>query len=167
MEQRTSWSATKWTDLRGATACPTGSHSPQDEPLENCVIPGCVSGSPANRVKLDFEVLEPHAMHFRGKRRGLDAQERGSAVGPVDLASSFGERFEDELAFLLLEILQGNGNASSKEEADRVVREITAGGGRAIAVQANVAKKAHIERLFVESKKAFGPLDILVNNAGI
>src|SRR5204863_1139089 len=47
------------------------------------------------------------------------------------------------------------------------VREITAQGGKAIAVQANVSKPADIERLFAETKKAFGRLDILVNNAGI
>src|SRR6059036_1125110 len=57
--------------------------------------------------------------------------------------------------------------ASSKEGADRVVAEISGKGGKAIAVQANVAKKAEIERLFAETKKAFGRLDILVNNAGI
>jgi 3-oxoacyl-[acyl-carrier protein] reductase len=57
--------------------------------------------------------------------------------------------------------------ASSKESADHVVAEITDRGGTAIAVQANVAKQADIERLFSEAKKAFGRLDILVNNAGI
>jgi 3-oxoacyl-[acyl-carrier protein] reductase len=57
--------------------------------------------------------------------------------------------------------------ASSKEGADRVVAEIRSHGGKAIAVQANVAKKAEIERLFAEAKTAFGTLDILVNNAGI
>jgi 3-oxoacyl-[acyl-carrier protein] reductase len=57
--------------------------------------------------------------------------------------------------------------ASSKAGADKVVGEITAQGGKAIAVQGNVAKKADIERLFAETKKAFGRLDILVNNAGI
>lgn len=57
--------------------------------------------------------------------------------------------------------------ASSKDGADRVVAEITRQGGKAIAVQANVARQADIERLFSEAKKAFGPLDILVNNAGI
>jgi 3-oxoacyl-[acyl-carrier protein] reductase len=57
--------------------------------------------------------------------------------------------------------------ASSKQDADRVVDEIAKRGGRAIAVQANVAKKAEIERLFAETRKAFGKLDILVNNAGI
>jgi 3-oxoacyl-[acyl-carrier protein] reductase len=56
--------------------------------------------------------------------------------------------------------------ASSKAGADRVVEEITSKGGRAVAVQANVAKKAEIERLFAETKRAFGPVDILVNNAG-
>jgi len=57
--------------------------------------------------------------------------------------------------------------ASSKDGADRVVAEITREGGSAIAVQANVARQADIERLFSEAQKAFGPLDILVNNAGI
>jgi 3-oxoacyl-[acyl-carrier protein] reductase len=57
--------------------------------------------------------------------------------------------------------------ASSKEGADRVVNEITKGGGKAIAVQADVAKKKDIERLFAETKKAFGQLEILVNNAGV
>ena len=57
--------------------------------------------------------------------------------------------------------------SSSKEGADRVVTEITGSGGRAVAVQADVAKRAEIVRLFAETKKAFGRLDILINNAGI
>ena len=57
--------------------------------------------------------------------------------------------------------------ASSKTGADKVVDEITKQGGRAVAVQADVAKKADIDRLFAETKKAFGQLDVLVNNAGI
>src|SRR5205085_11532030 len=57
--------------------------------------------------------------------------------------------------------------ASSKEGAERVVTQITGKGGRAIAVQANVAKQADIQRLFAEAKKAFGRIDILVNNAGV
>ena len=57
--------------------------------------------------------------------------------------------------------------ASSKEGAERVVAEIIRDGGKAIAVQANVANKPEIERLFAETKKAFGALDILVNNAGV
>src|SRR5437763_1435705 len=57
--------------------------------------------------------------------------------------------------------------ASSKEGADRVVSEIVGNGGKALAVQANVAKQADVQRLFAETKKAFGRLDVLVNNAGI
>jgi 3-oxoacyl-[acyl-carrier protein] reductase len=57
--------------------------------------------------------------------------------------------------------------ASSKEGAEKVVAEIASAGGRAIAVKANVAKKADIDQLFAETKKAFGPVDVLVNNAGI
>jgi 3-oxoacyl-[acyl-carrier protein] reductase len=55
----------------------------------------------------------------------------------------------------------------SKEGADRTVYDITRKGGKAVAVQANVAKQSDIQRLFSETKKAFGRLDILVNNAGI
>jgi 3-oxoacyl-[acyl-carrier protein] reductase len=57
--------------------------------------------------------------------------------------------------------------SSSKEGADRVVQEITAKGGKAIAVQGDVSKLADIQRLFAETKKAYGKLNILVNNAGI
>ena len=57
--------------------------------------------------------------------------------------------------------------ASSKEGADRVVDQITKRGGKAIAVKANVAKKAEVEHLFAATKKAFGKVDILVNNAGV
>ena len=57
--------------------------------------------------------------------------------------------------------------ASSKEGADRVVDEITKIGGKAIAVQANVTKKAEVEQLFAKTQEVLGRLDILVNNAGI
>src|SRR5262245_7230334 len=57
--------------------------------------------------------------------------------------------------------------SSSKEGAERVVGEISGRGGRAIAVQANVAKPEDIRRLFAQATKAFGKIDILVNNAGI
>jgi 3-oxoacyl-[acyl-carrier protein] reductase len=57
--------------------------------------------------------------------------------------------------------------SSSKAGADRVVAEIVKKGGKAIAVQANVAQQADIRRLFAEAKKAFDKVDMLVNNAGI
>ncbi len=44
---------------------------------------------------------------------------------------------------------------------------ISAAGGKAIAVKADVAKAEEIARLFEEAQAAFGRIDILVNNAGI
>jgi len=57
--------------------------------------------------------------------------------------------------------------SSSKSGADKVVGEITKAGGKAIAVQGDVSKQADVNRLFAETKKAYGHLDILVNNAGV
>ncbi len=51
--------------------------------------------------------------------------------------------------------------------AKLVVEGIKASGGEAIAVQTNVASDDDLQRLFTETKQAFGTLDILVNNAGI
>lgn len=57
--------------------------------------------------------------------------------------------------------------SSSKEGAQKVVDKITKNGGKATAIQANIADPKEIEKLFSESKKAFGKIDILVNNAGV
>ena len=57
--------------------------------------------------------------------------------------------------------------SSAKQDADRVVDEISKRGGKAIAIQGNVSKKTEVARLFAEAEKAFGKIDILVNNAGV
>jgi 3-oxoacyl-[acyl-carrier protein] reductase len=56
---------------------------------------------------------------------------------------------------------------TSKEGADRVVSDIVAAGGTAIAVCADVSNEEHIAELFRVTKDNFGRLDILVNNAGV
>ena len=56
--------------------------------------------------------------------------------------------------------------SSSQAQADHVVQEITATGGKAVAIQGDVSKQADITRLFNETKKAYGKLNVLVNNAG-
>jgi 3-oxoacyl-[acyl-carrier protein] reductase len=53
------------------------------------------------------------------------------------------------------------------QAADEVVRGITAHGGRAVAIAADVAHAADVDRLIQTAIEAFGRLDILVNNAGI
>lgn len=57
--------------------------------------------------------------------------------------------------------------SSAKSGADKVVEEIVANGGKAIAIQGNVSKEEDVTRLFAETTKAFGAVDILVNNAGV
>jgi len=57
--------------------------------------------------------------------------------------------------------------ASSREGADKVVAQIVAAGGKALAVQGDVSKSADVTRLFAETKAAFGLVDVLVNNAGV
>jgi 3-oxoacyl-[acyl-carrier protein] reductase len=57
--------------------------------------------------------------------------------------------------------------ASSKADADRIVAEIVAQDGKAIAIQGDVAKSADVKRLFEQTKKTFGNVSILVNNAGV
>ena len=56
---------------------------------------------------------------------------------------------------------------NGREDAERVVREIELGGGRATAVQADVGEIDGIAKLFDAAEQAFGGLDILVNNAAM
>ncbi|MBE7203318.1 MAG: glucose 1-dehydrogenase [Parafilimonas terrae] len=57
--------------------------------------------------------------------------------------------------------------ASSRTGADAVVAAITAAGGKATAVQADVSNAAQARGLIEAAVKAFGRLDILVNNSGV
>ena len=57
--------------------------------------------------------------------------------------------------------------ASSKAGAEKVVEQIKKAGGKAVAVQADVADPDSIGPLISKVVKELGPIDILVNNAGI
>src|SRR5258706_7551331 len=57
--------------------------------------------------------------------------------------------------------------SSSKDGADRVVADIKANGGTAIAVQGDVAQAAPLRQLFVPSQKALHTLDVLVDQARV
>ena len=57
--------------------------------------------------------------------------------------------------------------ASNKADADRVVGEIVKAGGKAVAIQADVARRADVKRLFEETREKLGRPNILVNNAGV
>jgi 3-oxoacyl-[acyl-carrier protein] reductase len=57
--------------------------------------------------------------------------------------------------------------SASKDGADRVVADITAHGGKAVAVHGNVSDAEQAQSLVADTVKALGPIDILVNNAGV
>ncbi len=57
--------------------------------------------------------------------------------------------------------------ASSKAGADKVVSDITAAGGKAVAVGGDVSKAAEAQGIVAAAIKHYGRLDILVNNSGV
>jgi 3-oxoacyl-[acyl-carrier protein] reductase len=93
-----------------------------------------------------------------GKLNGKVAVVTGASKG---IGAGIAKQFAAEGAAVVVNY------ASSKKDADNVVDEITKSGGKAVAVQGSVAKKAEVEQLFAATEKAFGKIDILVNNAGV
>jgi 3-oxoacyl-[acyl-carrier protein] reductase len=57
--------------------------------------------------------------------------------------------------------------AAAKDDAERVVRDIVARDGKAIAVHGDVSRPSDVERLFALANESFGAPSILVNNAGV
>lgn len=57
--------------------------------------------------------------------------------------------------------------SASRQGADEVVREVQAKGGKAIAVQADIAQRSDVQRMFEQVDQAFDRVDIVVNSAGV
>ena len=57
--------------------------------------------------------------------------------------------------------------AANQDAAERVVADIRAAGGKAIAVQADVGKRAEAKRMFETVDRELGTVTALINNAGI
>src|SRR5947207_5621011 len=93
-----------------------------------------------------------------GKLNGKIAVVTGASKG---VGAGIAKQFAAEGAAVVVNY------ASDKQGADRLVDQVSKGGGKAVAIQGNVAKKADVERLFAEAEKAFGKIDIVVNNAGV
>jgi len=93
-----------------------------------------------------------------GKLKGKVAVVTGASKG---IGAGIAKAFAAEGASVVINY------ASAKSDADKIVDQISKAGGRAVAVQANVAKRSDVQRLFAEAEKAFGKIDILVNNAGV
>lgn len=82
----------------------------------------------------------------------------GSARG---IGKAIAERFAREGAKVAVNYL------NNKAKADDVVAGIERAGGRAVAIQADVAKRKDANRLVAKTIEAFGGLDIMVSNAGV
>src|SRR5216117_3539983 len=102
--------------------------------------------------KFESQILEKERKRMNsGKLSGKIAVVTGASKG---IGASIAKHLATEGAAVVVNF------ASSKDGADQVVNEITANGGKAIALKANLAKKAEIEQLFAQTKKTFGQLDI-------
>jgi 3-oxoacyl-[acyl-carrier protein] reductase len=97
-------------------------------------------------------------MTMSGKLTGKVAVVTGASKG---IGAAIAKQFAAEGAAVVVNY------SASKEAAERVVADIVRNGGKAVAVQADVAKKPDIRRLFSAARETFGRLDVLVNNAGV
>lgn len=61
-------------------------------------------------------------------------------------------------------VVHYSGNAKKAEDT---VAEIESSNGQAIAIQANIADVADVDRLFQQTMEKFGAIDVVVNSAGI
>jgi len=91
------------------------------------------------------------------KLRGKVAVVTGASKG---IGASIAEHLAAEGASVIVNY------SSSKSSAEAVVARIRERGGNALAVQGDVSLVPDIQRLFMETRKAYGKVDILVNNAG-
>jgi len=87
--------------------------------------------------------------------------------GRVAIVTGAGRNIGRAIALALAEAgaaVTVNGR-SNREAVEAVVREIEAAGGKALAVMADVADEAAVERMTQATAERFGRVDILVNNA--
>jgi NADP-dependent 3-hydroxy acid dehydrogenase YdfG len=89
---------------------------------------------------------------------------QGKVVVITGASSGMGESTARHLAELGAAVVLG---ARRKNRLDAVVKDIAGKGGKALAVAADVAKRADVEGLIKAAADAYGRIDVLVNNAGI
>ena len=88
----------------------------------------------------------------------------GKVVVITRASSGLGESTARHLAELGATVVLG---ARRKDRLDAIVKDITANGGKALAVTVDVTKREQVDALIQAALKAYGKVDALVNNAGI
>ena len=93
----------------------------------------------------------------------LSLKEKTALVtgGSRGIGRAVGEKLAAEGATVVINY------ARNEQLAQEVVKAISAKGGKAIAIRADVSKPAEVRRLFSEAERAVGGLDIVVANAGV
>src|SRR6266550_8427823 len=112
-------------------------------------------------VRLEREIRSQHEERTKMKNDKLNGKVAVVTGASKGIGAGIAKEFAEAGASVVVNY------SSDKQGADRVVDDITKRGGKAVAIQGNVAKKAEVERLFAEAEKAFGKIDIVVNNAGV
>ena len=111
-----------------------------------------------------------------------EASAAGARRAAAPVAAAVPRRFEGKVAIVtggsrgigraISETLARDGatvvvNARSAASAQPTVDAITAAGGKAVAIPADISKVEDVRRLYAEVQQKFGRIDIVVNNAGI
>src|SRR5580658_1928809 len=107
---------------------------------------------------MDVAALPPESVDEVGKLQGKVAVVTGASKG---IGAAIAKQLAADGASVVVNY------ATSQAGADKVVAEIGKAGGKAVAFGGSVAREADIDKLFTDTKKAFGRVDILVNNAGV
>jgi NADP-dependent 3-hydroxy acid dehydrogenase YdfG len=94
----------------------------------------------------------------------MSANVGGKVVVITGASSGLGESTGRHLAGLGASVVLG---ARRKDRLDAIVRDITAKGGKALAVTVDVTKREQVDALIQTALKAYGKVDVLVNNAGV
>lgn len=116
--------------------------------------------------RLNARVNEPPARMpgiLELKREALDLGLEGRVALITGASRGIGETIAKLLALHGAKVVVNY--RSSRTEAEQVVEEILTAGGTAIAVQADVADRAQVERMVELVRQEFGPVDVLVNSA--
>jgi glucose 1-dehydrogenase len=103
--------------------------------------------SKAHQRAMNLRVLEGQRAVVTGANSGIgEAVARGLAEAGASVAVNY---------------------VAGDDRAQAVVDDIVRGGGKAIAVRADVSKESEVQAMFARTVEAFGSVDILVNNAGL